>query len=235
MNKSKFFRYSFCLFLIGILYGPSLHAQSFFGYQTIGTHTFFFSVSWQDKKPFLGAGYNYRDFGQTFTDLSAEIRFPLAEMYKFDDYQIIAGMYKPVTIRRAFLGTGAHLRIKTQTAGEQKITRAQLALTVLPTYTYAASLNDGIYGTTALRITYAPVIWASVKEGSNTPSSQALADHVLELGGHLDLHSERTLGLGLNGYLTRSFVPKKSILPQDTQWRGVGDFYWGMTYRIRRS
>ncbi|MEZ4828722.1 MAG: hypothetical protein R3C61_20920 [Bacteroidia bacterium] len=232
----------FCKYISGItvlilclINSPSLHAQSFWGYQTIGSHTVFFSVAWQGKKTWLGAGYIYRDFGKTFTDLSAEIRFPLAEMYKFDNYQVIAGVYKPTVIKRAFMGTAAHIRIKKGTSDSQETTQVQLALTVLPSYTYAASLNDGIYGTTGLRITYAPVLWASVKEGGNAPSTQALAAHKLELGGHFDLHSERTLGLSLNGYVVGSFIPQKSILPQQNRWTGEGDFYWGMTYPRRKS
>lgn len=222
------------LFLtFGFLANDSLQAQSFFGYQTIGRSTVFFSVGWQGK-PLLGVGYNHRSFGTTFSDWQAELRFPLNAMYRFDEYQVIAGMYKPLALKRTFVGTGAHVRILKQTEGSRKETQVLLALTVLPTYVYTASTNDGGYGTVAPRITYAPVIFAQVKAGNEAAQTQALAAHRVELGGHLDLHLERTLGLGFNGYVQRSFTPANSILNHDTKWKGEGDFYMGSTYRLGR-
>lgn len=210
-----------------------VQAQSFFGYQTIGRSTVFFSLAWQGK-PLLGVGYNHRSFGTTFSDWQAELRFPLNAMYRFDEYQVIAGMYKPLTLKRTFVGTGAHVRLLKKTEGSRKETQVVLALTVLPTYVYAASTNDGGYGTVAPRITYAPVIFAQVKTGNETAQTQALVAHRVELGGHLDLHLERTLGLGLNGYVQRGFMPGNSILNRETDWKWEGDFYMGSTYRLGR-
>ena len=228
MKKSAILIYT-CSLLFSLIFTSSLHAQSFFGYQTIGRHTVFFSVAWQGK-PVLGMGYNIRTFGRTFTDWQAELRFPLDAMYTFDNYQLITGFYKPITVKRAFMGTGVHLRWQNQTNTNEKTSLLSLALTALPTYTYAASLNDGAYGTAALRATYAPVIYA--KKGSQT---QFLAAHRVEAGGHLDLHYERTAGLGLNGFGSRSFILGNSILDADDNWAVEGDFYFGTTYNLRRD
>jgi hypothetical protein len=232
MNIRHFFSYRFSLLLLclGLCSTGSLSAQSFFGYQTIGRSTVFFSVAWQGK-PLLGVGYNHRAFGKTFTDIQAECRFPVNAMYRFDEFQVIAGMYKPLKVKRAFMGTGAHLRLQKQTTGEEKTTQLQLALTALPTYTYAASLNDGAYGTVAARITYAPVLLAR----RGTGAFQPLAAHGLELGAHVDLHMERTLGLALNGFLRKDFFTNTSVLTQDSTWKMEGDFYMGSTYRLGRN
>ena len=234
MNISSTFTYPRFLLFLCLFLPASLPAQSFFGYQTIGRSTVFFSVAWQGK-PLLGIGYNHRAFGGTFTDIQAECRFPIHAMYRFDEYQVIAGMHKPLALRsRGFTAAGAHLRLKKQTTGEQKTTQLQLALTVIPSYTYAASLTDGAYGTVGLRLTYAPVLLASTKEGTGAATMQALAAHGVELGAHLDLHMERTLGLALNGWMRRNFYPKTSLLERETRWKPEGDFYMGSTYRLGR-
>ena len=230
----KILKYTLCLCFLGLFTGEELAAQSFFGYQTIGRNTFFFSIAWQGK-PMIGAGYNYRVFGTTFSDLQAEVRFPLNSMYKFEEYQVIAGLYKPLQLKKTFVAIGTHLRLQKRLDGDQEVTKLTLALTGLPSYAYARSLTDGGYGVAALRITYAPVIFARVKGGETGAKTQALAAHTLELGGHLDLHLERAMGLGLNGLLYKSFMGKTSILPKVTNWRGEGDFYLGSTYRLSRN
>lgn len=228
MNISSLFTYPRCLLFLCLFFPASLPAQSFFGYQTIGRSTVFFSVAWQGK-PLLGLGYNHRAFGRTFTDIQAECRFPIHAMYRFDEYQVIAGMYKPLKIERAFTATGAHLRLKKHTNDGQKTTQLQLALTVLPSYVYAASTNDGAYGTMGLRVTYAPVLLAATQGGM-----QALPAHGVELGAHVDLHTQRTLGLALNGWMRRNFYPKNTVLDRETRWKPEGDFYMGSTYRLGR-
>ncbi len=225
-----FLKYTICLCLLGFALSSELAAQSFFGYQTIGRNTFFFSVAWQGK-PLVGAGYNYRIFGNSFSDISAEIRFPLNSMYTFDEYQLIAGWYKPLALQKTFVAVGSHLRLQKETNGDQQVTKLLLALTGLPSYAYVRSLTDGGYGTAGLRITYAPVLFASVKGGD----SQALAAHRLEIGAHMDLHLERSMGLSLNGFLYKSFTPTSSILTKNPNWRGAGDFYWGSTYLLNRN
>lgn len=210
-----------------------VQAQSFFGYQTIGRSTVFFSLAWQGK-PLLGVGYNHRSFGTTFSDWQAELRFPLSSMYRFDEYQVIAGMYKPLTLARTFVGFGSHVRIEGAKTESQQLTTVSLALTGIPSYVYAASLNDGAYGTIGFRATYAPVLFASVKGGDNPASQQFLPAHRIELGGHLDVHLERTLGLGLNGFTNRQFTNSSSIIPSDSSWKIEGDFYMGSTYRLGR-
>jgi hypothetical protein len=235
MKKSSIYLYLVCLFLIiaGAVSGNRLQAQSFFGFQTIGVNTFFFSVGWQGE-PVLGFGYNFRDFNKSFTDISAELRFPIKDMYTFDNYEFITGFYGPVAIKKAFFGFGTHLRLQKQSEGDRKNTRLSLAVTGMPSYAYLRNLNDGAYSTAGLRVTYAPVIVASSKEGGADARIQAFPVHKFELGAHLDLHLERTLGLGLNVFSTYSLLPKNSILDDNRSMDLEGNLYMGATYHLKR-
>ncbi|MDX2248957.1 MAG: hypothetical protein SF052_19370 [Bacteroidia bacterium] len=229
----KFF-YKYLLLLFAGLMISSLHAQPFSGYQTIGVHTWYFSVSWQGK-PLLGLGYNLRIAGRTFTDLNAEWRFPIDQVYNMDDYQVIFGMYKPFAVRKWFMSMGVHGRIDKHTNDSSSITNLGLALTLLPSYTYASSLNDGAYGTTGLRATYMPVLASKIKIGSATPQWKTLTGHRVEAGGHLDFHYERTVSLVTNGFFTRTWSKDESLFRENSdQWRPNGDLYFGTTYYLKR-
>ncbi|MDW3645546.1 MAG: hypothetical protein R8P61_00615 [Bacteroidia bacterium] len=221
----------FCSFFF--FSSTTLHAQSFFGYQTIGQNTFFFSISWQGKAQ-LGFGYNFRNFSGSFNDWQAELRFPIDEVYRFKNYQLIAGVYGPVSLKRTFLGAGAHIRWEKNTNAESQSKKLSLAITGIPSYTYAASLTDGAYGSIGARLTYAPVIYAEHSSEGDT-QSQFLPIHRLEVGGHLDLHFERTIGLGLNAFTAKEFTAANSIFAKQKDWEWSGDFYLGMTYRLGRN
>lgn len=211
----------------------NVHAQAFFNYQTIGVHTVFFSVTWRGK-PEVGFGYIRRDFGRTFTDVSAELRFPVNQGWDFGNFEAITGISRPVSIDKAFMGSGAHLKLRRHTSGEVKTTTVKLALALIPSYAYARSINNKPYSTIGVRLGYAPVIYAKVSGGSN-PGEQFLAAHTVEVGGHLDLHLERTLGMSLNGIFSRNFFPGNTILERNTDWAGSGELYFGSTYYLRRD
>ena len=204
------------------LFAGSMQAQPFFGYQTIGTNTWFVSVSW-DGQPHLGVGYQYRNFGSGFTDLGVEWRVPVANGFQFQQYQVLAGAYRPLAVRRWFLGTGLHLRYR---QGEGR--DLSLLATAIPSYTYAASLNDGPYGTLGLRLGYEIQLLAQSGGGWNS-----FGRHGVNLGGHADLHLERTLGLSLNGILSRQWALSGSEAPA-SGWQRSGDLYMGSTYFLRR-
>ncbi|MEM8887547.1 MAG: hypothetical protein AAGD28_06135 [Bacteroidota bacterium] len=213
-----------------LLASVSLHAQSFFGYQTIGQNTFFFSISWQGKAQ-LGFGYNFRNFSGSFNDWQAELRFPIDEVYRFKNYQLIAGVYGPLSLQRNFLGAGAHIRWQKSSDSESASKKLSLAITAIPSYTYAASLTDGAYGSIGARVTYAPVIYAENSSGE----SQFLPIHRLEVGGHFDLHFERTIGLGINAITAKEFTGSNSFIPKAKDWQWEGDLYIGTTYRLGRN
>ncbi|MEZ4830022.1 MAG: hypothetical protein R3C61_27630 [Bacteroidia bacterium] len=213
---------------------PFLHAQPFSGYQTIGVHTWYFSVSWQGK-PFLGLGYNLRKNGKTFNDISAEWRFPIDHIYQMDDYQLIFGLYKPFAVSRWFVSAGIHGRIDKFTSGEKSFTNYGLALSLLPSRTYAASLNDGVYGTAGLRATYMPVLATKIKAAGQAPEWKTLSGHHVEAGIHLDYHYERTVSLVTNGFFTRTWAKDNALFrPQSDEWKINGDVYFGTTYYLRR-
>ncbi len=209
-------------------------AQTFFGFQTIGVNTFYFSISWQDR-PYLGVGYNFRKFGKTFTDIGAELRFPVDEIYQFDNHQIIAGFYKPFRMKRTFGAIGVHARIDKETIASGSNTHYGLATTFLPSYAYAASLGDGAYNTMALRATYNPILFTQSKDESGSKNWQTLTGHRVQLGGHLDMHLERTFTFSSDGYATHIFGSKTDFEGDESDsWQLEGNFYLGTTYYLRR-
>ncbi|MDP5170667.1 MAG: hypothetical protein NWR72_10505 [Bacteroidia bacterium] len=225
----KSIRYILLGVILSLVGSPaSLHAQSFFGYQTIGVHTWYFSLSW-DGKPNIGFGYNFRDFNKTFTDISLEWRSPVDEMFQSDNQHLIAGFYKPLVLRRGFTAVGLHAHLRNLAGAEgSKTSQYSLAATVLPSYVYAASLGDGPYGTIGLRLGYEAVI--AEKSGQ---SWSTLPSHGVRLGGHIDLHLERTLGISSNGFVTKNWALGGSE-GVDTSLGREGDLYIGSTYFLRR-
>jgi hypothetical protein len=225
------------ILLVLVCFGISKRtgAQSYFGYQTIGKHTFLFSLAWQGEIK-LGFSYIYRNYssGNTFSDIQGEVRFPLREMYTCKNYEVIAGVYKPLSVSRTFLGIGGHLRFEKETIDNQRTLKLSPALTVLPSVTYVSSLDDGPYGTMGLRLTYAPVAYLNHKVEEEQAQKQAFSQHLFEGGLHIDLHLERTLGLGLDVYTKYNLYPEKSILPEEEDWEIEGNFWLGATYNLER-
>ncbi|GAB4419697.1 MAG: hypothetical protein OHK0039_32420 [Bacteroidia bacterium] len=218
----------FCCLLAGA--PVLLTAQPFFGYQTIGVHTWYFSLNWDGTQPQLGVGYNGRITHGGFADIGAEWRAPLTQLFAFDEQTFIVGAYGPARLRRRpFIGGGLHVRLHTLRS-EQR-TRLSLAATVLPSYTYAASLGNGPYGTAGLRLTY--VLGVYDKAAAAPPTW--LPTFGAELGAHLDLHLERTLGLSLDAFAARQWPLRTSGLPADDMtWTPQGSLYTGSTYYLRR-
>ncbi len=222
----------FIIFIFALLLtGKDQQAQSYYGYQTIGKHTFLFSLIWQGE-PKIGFGYINRIYsGKTFNDLQVELRFPLRNIYRFSDYEAIAGIYKPLSYSRAFAGVGGHFRWESNKQGGQRVSKLSLAVTAIPSYVYAADINDGIYGTVGIRLTYAPVIFATTgKDNWNF-----FPQHKFEGGLHFDMHIERTLGLAINANTSYYINSKKSFLEEVENWEIEGDFYMGATYFLDRN
>lgn len=210
----------------------SLNAQTFFGFQTVGKNTFFLSLTWQGE-PQVGFGYNNRGFGgafQTFTDVQAEVRFPLQDLYDLNNMKVITGVYKPFTLSRNFMAGGLHLRWERDKDEGLQSSKVSLATTLLPTLYYGnTTVTDKAFGTAALRITYAPVLFA--KKGSET---SAFADHKIEVGGHLDMHIERSLSIGLDGYVSKTFRGKSSLFNDEDDIEVGGNLYIGVNYSLYR-
>ncbi|MFK7970470.1 MAG: hypothetical protein AB8F95_08890 [Bacteroidia bacterium] len=219
----------FILFISLMAGLSSLQAQTYFGFQTLGKNTIFLSLTWQGE-PQLGLGYNTRGFGTTFTDVQAEVRFPLAHLYDLDHVKVVTGVYKPFVLGRSFVAGGLHLRWEREKIEEEQSSRLSLAASVLPTLYYGSTLvTDKAFGTAALRITYAPVIVAH-RGGSST----FFTDHKLEVGGHLDMHIERSLSIGLDGYFSKQFGSKKSLFEYDDGIELEGNLYIGLNYSLYR-
>lgn len=228
-------------FIVGIaltvmLLGANpLTAQPFWGYQTIGVHTFYFSVQCQDDIK-LGIGYNARFGGRPFTDYTFEWQVPLQEVFRPQSQQLIAGVYRPINLTsRPFMGVGAHLRLDQNKQDDVKSSRISLAVTGMPSYTYAASLGDGPYGTVGARLTYKLMLAQRMQLGTEAPTWQGLPAHGVELGGHLDFHIERTLGLATNIYTSRLWALKEDALSEEEKdWELIGNGSIGMTYHLGR-
>jgi hypothetical protein len=218
----------FLIISVSLFISKEQKSQSYYGYQTIGKHTFLFSIIWQGE-PKIGFGYIDRIYTKTFTDLQVELRFPLKSIFRFCDYEAIAGIYKPTRLRRTFAGIGGHLRWESNKNGGARIQKLSLAATVIPSYVYAASLTDGVYGSIGLRITYAPVIFATQSGQWNF-----FGQHKFEGGIHFDIHIERTLGMALNPVTTYYLNGKNTFLEKPKPWKVEGDFYFGTTYKLDR-
>lgn len=213
-------------FLLLVAASMSAQAQLYYGFQAIGVHTLFVNIGWEHK-PTFGFGYGFRDAGATFTDWTAEIRFPADNLWSFEEYTLIAGAYKPFANRTAFFGGGLHLQFQKAENGST----LGLAGTVLPTWVYNSDLGDGPGGVLAMRITGMPVL-AAKQDGAWKFWPGA---YRLEAGGHADLQLERTLGLGLNGAWRRDFQ-KTAILddPGEGARPIVGNLTIGSNYYLRR-
>ncbi len=203
-----------------------------YGYQSIGQNTFHISVSWRGE-PWFGIGYTRRKPGASFTDWTAEWRFPVQSIFELDNHEVIAGLYKPVKVKRSFMAYGIHAKITKQTTRESKTIDVGLALTGLPSYTYSSSVSgDGPYGTMALRATYNPTIYrqqTSLRTGEK--ESWTLPSHGVIVGGHLDLLLQRTVGFSTSAGLARAWsLGKAPLRPNEDQWKIGWDFSAGSTY-----
>jgi len=210
---------------------PNLQAQSYYGYQSIGKNTFLFSLIWQGE-PKIGFGYIARFFGgTTATDLQIEARFPIKSMFRFEKYEAIAGVYKDLSYSRGFVGVGGHLRWDSDKRSGQRVQKLSLAVTGIPSYVYSANTSPGgIYGTLGLRLTYAPVIFATQGGDWNF-----FPQHKFEGGLHFDMLIDLTAGMALNGVTTYYINSKKTFLQEQKNWDIEGDFYFGTTYQLNRD
>ncbi|MEL6674588.1 MAG: hypothetical protein AAFR61_20425 [Bacteroidota bacterium] len=216
------------LFLCSLYPNASLQAQAFFGFQTIGVHNVFVSLSW-DQKPVVGVGYQFRDFNRSFTDWQIETRFPVDEMWKKDHLQVILGAYRPSRLRRTFVGFGVHARLINRKEGDSQHSLIGLALTALPSGTYVANLDDKPYGTIGARLTYMPVL-ASRKNGGDW---QPFSAHHFEGGLHVDVSMQRTLTGSLNAVYTHT-LQEEEVIKEKEGLPIEGNIYGGATYYLRR-
>lgn len=224
------------LLFVCMAWSGKVQAQPFYGYQSITKNTFMFSLIWQGE-PKIGFGYIYRiTGGKTFTDMEFELRFPLKTIYRFEEYEAIAGMYKPLKYSRAFAGVGGHFRWNSKLDGGQRVQKLSLAATVIPSYVYSANTNPGgIYGTTGIRITYAPVIFATAKSGESKADWDFFPQHKFEGGIHLDMIIDLSAGIALNGITSYYLNSKNTFLQEEKNWQVEGDLYFGATYSLDRN
>lgn len=219
------------LIAVGIFFPAKQKAQSYFGYQSIGKNTFVFSLVWQGEAK-IGFGYIARFFGgSTATDLQIEARFPLKSIYRLERYEGIVSVYKDLSYSRAFAGVGGALRWDSDKTSGQRVQKLSLAVTGIPSYVYSANTSPGgIYGTLGLRLTYAPVIFAT--KGGNW---DYFPQHKFEGGLHFDMLIDLSVGLALNGVTTYYLNSKKTFLKEEINWGIEGDFYLGATYALDRD
>lgn len=222
------------LFLGFLLLGATgLKAQPFFGYQTIGVHTWFVSCTWTGQTPELGVGYGLRRPWGGFADLTAEWRAPMGALFSGRQQRVVVGIYGPLRLRnRRFMGAGLHLHWQRYAAQDGRHSRLSLAGTLLPSYTFAAPLGDQPYLTGGLRATGLLALHDKA-QGAATPTW--LPAFGTEIGTQVSLHLERSLGLGLNAFATRHWALKESPQPAGTErWQGQGSLYAGSTYFLQR-
>jgi hypothetical protein len=148
-----------------------------------------------------------------------------------EKYEGIVSVYKDLSYSKAFVGMGGSLRWDSDKTSGQRVQKLSLAVTGIPSYVYAANVNsNGIYGTLGLRLTYAPVIFAT-KGGEWDYFPQ----HKFEGGLHVDMIIGQSAVMALNGVTTYYLNSKKTFLKEEKNWGIEGDFYFGATYDLRRD
>ncbi|MEO1414779.1 MAG: hypothetical protein AAFW00_05840 [Bacteroidota bacterium] len=223
-------KYILTFVCVGFFILDTAVAQSFFGYQSIGTNTFYFSLTW-DGEPHLGLGYNLRRRGGgNFLDYSLEWQMPIDDLWQFREGQIIGGIYGPVRLRRRpFFALGGHARLLMVDDAGEKSVRFLAAATGIPSYTYAASVNNRPYGTIGLRGTYLLTLGEWKKKDGET-IFESFSRHGAEVGGHVDLLLERTLGAAGNIFVQREWRLKDKENAEPSGWNLIGNAYLGSTY-----
>ncbi|MDX1905676.1 MAG: hypothetical protein SF053_01480 [Bacteroidia bacterium] len=219
-----------------VLSGLAAQAQLYYGFQSINVHTLSVSLGISDR-PTIGFGYGFRY--QSRTDWTAEIRYPADAMWRCDNFQVIAGMYRPFAVRRAYIAAGAHARIEKRTLPAGSFTTFSLAASVLPSLVYASDLQDGPGGTVALRGTFAPVLAAYSKGGQVSglkagwnPWPKA---YRIEAGGHADLQLERSFAAGLNGAWVRNLQQEDLFTDPYSTNQIIGDLTLSSAYWLKRQ
>jgi hypothetical protein len=83
----------------------------------------------------------------------------------------------------------------------------------------------------ALRATYNPILFTRSADGD----FQVLTGHRFQVGGHLDMHLERTFIFSSDGYASQIFGAKKDFEgEEDENIQFEGNLYIGTTYHLRR-
>ena len=238
MKFSLSFQKNLGIYLVGVLLLVGSHeilAQPFFGYQTTGTQTYYLSLSWDGKEPSLGVGYNYRFFGTSYTDLGAEWRVPINNIQSFDNHFISLGAYRPLSLSRFYHMVGVHARLRIENDQPKENTNLGLAVSYLPGYVYSAPLDAAPYGAISLRATYEATFVEFSKEDESNVQNW-FPKHGVELGGHFDIHLQRTYSIAINSYTRKdwSLDPATPLEEDDSDWEFQSDFYLGSTYQLER-
>jgi len=219
--------YICCLLPLLLLVHAEVKGQAFYGHQILGRHTLFFSLSYDGETRF-GLGYYLRGRGLPFTDYGLEWRFPFTEPFSTQNYDLIAGAYRPINLtRRPFMGAGGYGILRSQ---EEK-KELSLQITAIPSYTYGNVTGEPPHGTLGLIISYELVVLRQIR-GEEVLYLPAQG---LQLGGHADIYLERTLGLSTNGIYGRRWkIKAEELSPEEESWSGRGNLYWGASYNLRR-
>ncbi|MCI4667425.1 MAG: hypothetical protein MRZ79_04630 [Bacteroidia bacterium] len=219
------------LFFISLCFSL-VNAQPFYGFQSIGRHSWTLGLKW-DGKASLSLGYIYRSGGGTsFRDFSAEWQFPFEESFQLKNAQLVAGMYAPIRQRgRPFVALGIHGRLLRKNDGKSQLSSYKLAVTGMPSYTFSGRLSERPYLTAGTRFSYVLTCYETTTEPM---ASRILPYHGAELGAHLDMILERSVGIGVNAYFRRNWGLKSKDEVPDDEWEKAGDVYLGPTYFLRR-
>lgn len=203
------------LFALALIPSSLGFGQAFNGFQTIGQHTVFISLSW-DGKANLGLGYNYRNFETSFSDYQIECRVPFDDFNTLNRFTVITGIYRPSKIQKTFLGGGAHLIYTKDNANSNSLA---LSLTAVPGYVYASKLGDKPYGTVG-------VLLNSVTTISGDDAFKSLQ---FGLGAHVDVSLRRSVGLSLNEMKLVTIHDNKAT------WKNQLSIYAGPTWLLNRN
>ena len=220
--------------LFFMLKAPESNAQSYFSFQSIQQHTFFFSLTW-NKKFELGVGYGYRTDDIKFFDVTVEYRAPIDEFFSCRNFEVITGFHGRYLTSRNVISGGTHVRFGKTTTESIEYCYLGMALTFMPGYQYKTSLSDKPNGVIAALFTYNPlfVAWIHNQDGSKTAKS--FGAHTLEVGGHFDILIQRTAGIATNPRVVKTWASDELKNETTEDWQFKGDFYFGPSFWVDRN
>lgn len=211
----------------------SLCAQPFFGFQTNTVHTCFVSLGFGQKGD-IGFGYQFRDFNQSFTDWSVELRYPRQHVWQKGHAEVRLGFYRPFDIKKNFSAYGIHLRWEQRTQGDKTRTNLRTVFSLAPGRVLTSGLTDQPYVTAQARISYAPVLLTRTRTGTDKSDWKPFAAHGIEAGGHIDAILKRAFAIGSTLLYQYTFTKEADLKVQEGKVPLQADLYAGSGYFLKR-
>lgn len=213
-----------------LLLGAGAKSQALYSFQSIRSHTIFFSIAWQGKI-YFGTGYSYRTGTTQFQEVGFEYRAPIADFFSGKDFKVIAGVHNRFNASKWIVAAAFHLHFNRQVVDGTSYFWTDLAMLFLPGYQYARPLNDAPSGAVNFRAGYVPTLFTVTKSADGSKEIKGFTAHTFQGGLHLDFIVKRSVGIALNPFVANTwFKDGTTPFPSPFKWDVQGDFYFGPTW-----